>query len=176
MKGVRTSLIAIICLAIISVAASNAFALKVGDTLQNVEVKDSKDKPATIPDFGKKIITIFYNDADVADQNDPAAEAMKAKKFPEAKYRGIGIGNLKDAPWKPNSIIRMIARKKEKKFNSTILTDPKYILRDAWKLGDCNEKSVCIIIDRSGKVIYYYKGKMNKAETDKAIKAIEAAL
>jgi len=177
MKNFKKFTLLIATMAMITaISQTNAFAIKVGDTLNNVQIMDSNDKPTVIPDFGKKVLTIFYNDADVADQNDPAATTLKKQKFPKTKYRGLGIANLKDAPWKPNSIIRMIARKKEKQFNSTILTDPKYIVRDAWGLGNCNEKSVCIIIDTNKKVIYYYKGKMNEAEAQKAVKAIKAAI
>ena len=161
---------------ILLISATGAFALKVGDTLNNVQIRDSNDSPTVIPDFGKKVIAVFYNDADVADQNDPAAEAIKAREFPPSKYRGIGVGNLKDAPWKPNSVIRMIARRKEQKFKSTILTDPDYILKNAWALGDCNEKSVLIIIDKSRQVIYYHKGRLDSAEIEKALAAIQKAI
>jgi len=177
MKNKRKSLLFLLAtLTILTVfAVGTAFALGVGSTVSNVQLKDSNDKATAIPDLGNKVITIFYNDPDVADINDPAGDALKAQKFPKDKYRGLGIGNLKDT-WKPNSIIRMIARKKEAKFNSTILMDENYALKKAWDLGNADEQSFCIIIDKNKKVIYFYKGKMNAAEIQKAIDAIKAAI
>jgi len=62
-------------------------AASVGQVLSNVQVRDANNKPATIPHMGTKLISIFYNDADAPDINDPLADAIKAKKFPDAKYK-----------------------------------------------------------------------------------------
>lgn len=147
--------------------STQADAASVGQQLQNVEIRDANDKPATLPDFGTKVIALFYSDPDVSDQNDPFADKLKAANLDKSVYRGIGVANLKDT-WLPDSVIRSIVRKKIEKYNSTILTDPGYLLRDAWQLGDCNEKSVVIILDKTGKVAWMKKGALTAAEMETA--------
>ena len=170
MKHLKT--ITLISVFLVISAAGPLLSLSVGDIVKNIRIHDTRDNPAWLPDFGKKVLIIFYNDADVADQNDHTARALQRSRFPREYYRPLGIGNLKDAPWKPNSIIRLIARRKEKKYRTTILTDPSHILRDAWGLGDCNDRSVCIIISHSGKILYLYHGMMPEEEIQKVLEIV----
>lgn len=138
-------------------------AAELGAQLVNPDIRDASDKPAKIPDFGKKVLAIFYTDPDVADQNDPFADKLKAAKLDEATYKGIGVANLKDT-WLPNSVIRAMVRRKIEKYDATILTDPNRLLATAWKLGDCNEKSAVIVVDKTGKLRYLKLGAMTQAE------------
>lgn len=149
-----------------------AHAASVGQELSNVQIRDAEDKPAWIPDFGKKLISVFYNDADEADMNDPLADAIKARNFEETKYKGIGIGNLKDSKF-PNFIIRKIIKGKIEKYKTTILTDPDLTLARAWDLGDCNNTSVFLLIGKDGRVKYLKKGPIRGAEIDVIVKLIE---
>lgn len=153
-----------------------ALALAPGDLVKNVSIRDANDKPATIPFFGQRVITIFYTDADVSDQNDPFADYLKAADLPEDKHKGIGIANLKDAPWKPNSLIRAIIRSKIEKYDATILTDPDLTLAKSWNLGNCDELSVVIVIDKAGKVQYVKKGALSKAEMEKVLTLIKGLI
>ena len=148
---------------------------RVGQKLWSVKVRDANDKPRWIPSIGKKVVTIFYTDPDVADQNDAFADKLKAVKYPKKYYRGVGIANLKDT-WKPNSIIRAVVRKKIAKYKSTILTDPSYLVRYSWGLGKCDGKSVIIVIGIDKKVKYLKKGRMSSGEIKKAMKIIEAEI
>ena len=149
-----------------------AHAATVGQELSNVQMKDAENKPASIPDFGKKLVGIFYNDADEADMNDPLADAIKAKNFDENKYAGIGIGNLKDSK-APSFLIRKIIRGKIEKYKTTILTDPDLTLARAWDLGDCNNTSVFVLIGKDKKVKYIKKGPIRGTEIDAIVKLIE---
>lgn len=151
--------------ALFAFAAPLASAAAVGEQLSNPSIRDANDKPATIPDFGKKVLAIFYTDPDVSDANDPFADKLKAADLNKEVYRGVGVANLKDT-WLPNSVVRSIVRKKIEKYDATILTDPEHLLSSAWKLGDCNEKSVVIVLDKQGKVAYLKNGVMTKAEID----------
>ena len=100
-------------------------------------------------------------------------QIAKKAKISKDKMQAIGIANMKDAPWKPDSVIRYMARRKVKQYPGTvILTDPEYILRDAWGLGNCNQKSVAIIIGTDKKVHYYKKGKLNDGEIQQAVDII----
>ncbi len=154
-----------------SLPATRASAAQVGDALQNVALRDAKDEPAQIPDLGAKVLAIFYNDADEADLNDPLADAMKARKFDETRYRGVGIANLADSKM-PNFLIRKVIRGKIEKYKSTILTDPDRLLASAWKLGDCNNTSVFIVIGKDGVVQYVQRGAIRGDDIPKIVELV----
>ena len=158
-----------------TLVCANASALNKGDTVNQVKVKDSKDKDAEIPDLGSKVMAVFYSDPDVKDMNEPFREMLKAADLDRAKFRGLGVVNMKDT-WLANSIIRSVVRGKEKKFDSLILTDPDHILKNAWNLGDCNSKDVVIILDRDRKVHYIKPGKMSEEEMKKGLELIKELL
>jgi predicted transcriptional regulator len=148
-----------------------AIAINVGDTVSSVQVRDANNNPASIPDIGNKVISLFYTDPDVKDQNEKFREDLKARKFDQAKYRGMGVANLKDT-WKPNFIIRKIIRGKMEKFKSLILTDTDHTLKNKWNLGDCNEKDVVLIIGKDKKVKYFKAGPMSEAERKRGVQIV----
>ncbi|HOQ12654.1 MAG TPA: YtfJ family protein [Spirochaetota bacterium] len=172
MKRFSKSLIAFLA---VIIASASLYALSVGQSVSNVTIRDANDNPATIPDLGAKVLTIFYNDAEAADISDPMSDALKAKNYPETKTRGIGIANLKDSV-APNWVIRKIVQSKIKKYNSTILTDVNLTLANSWGLGYCNNKSICIIIGKDSKVKYIkYMDKNNppsQADIDYVVKLV----
>lgn len=154
-------------------------ALSVGQAVSNVNIKDANDQPASIPDFGAKVLTIVYGDSDASDYSDPISDALKAKNFPESKDRGIGIANLKDSP-APNWIIRKIVQSKIKKYNATILTDVDLTFANSWGLGDCNNKSVFIVLGKDKKIKYVkYFTKNNlptKGDIDTVVNLVETLI
>lgn len=152
-------------------APSDASAASVGQKLTNPELRDGNDKPAKIPDFGTKVLAIFYSDPDVSDQNDPFADKLKAANLDKSVYRGVGVANMKDT-WLPNSVIRSIVRKKIEKYDATILTDPAHLLADAWALGNCDEKSVVVVLDKTGTVRYLKSGAMTPAEIESTFQLV----
>lgn len=149
------AVVACLCLTM-GVFFESVNAASVGQTLINVQVRDSNDNPSWIYGFGKKLITVFYTDPDVKDVVDPLADAIKAKNYSRAKYRGVGIVNMKDT-WLPNAAIRMAVRSKEKKYDTQILTDPDRLLKTKWGLGNCNGYSVIIIVGKDKKVKFIKK-------------------
>jgi len=104
---------------------------KVGDVLEPPTLRDANDKPATIPDFGKKVLLLLYTDPGVADITDKFADRCKELNLPPEHFRSLGIANMKDAPGLANWLIRMVVRSKQKKYNVTILTDPELLLKQA---------------------------------------------
>ncbi len=163
-----------LCAAIVTASAA-LYALSVNQSLSNLSIKDANDQPASIPDFGAKVLTIFYNDAEASDLSDPMSDALKAKNYPETKTRGIGIANLKDSV-APNWLIRKIVKSKIAKYNSTILTDSDLTVARSWGLGDCNNKSICIVIGKDSKVKYmkfmdkYHPA--SQADIDQVVKVV----
>lgn len=152
---IRSTLLTLASL--LAVSSLPAFALDVGDEVTELQLRDANDKPAAIPDLGKKVIAIFYTDADVADMNDPLADALKERKPDLDKYRPLGIVNLKDS-FPPNFIIRAVVRGKIEKYKSIILTDPAHLLPDAWGLGTCQDTSVIIVIGKDKKIKHLQRG------------------
>jgi predicted transcriptional regulator len=159
------------CAILIGLTPSPVLAAEVGQALENVELRDASDKPAQIPDLGAKVVAIFYTDADEADMNDPLADALKARKLDETRYRGIGIANLADSK-APNFLIRKIVRGKIEKYKSTILTDPDRRLPKAWALGDCNNTSVFILIGADGKLQHIQRGPIRGDDIGKIVELV----
>lgn len=141
----------------------------VGASLENPGLRDGDNKPANLPSFGEKVLLILYTDPDVADQNDAFADFVKAADLPRTHFQSMGVANMQDAPAKPNWIIRTIVRGKIKKYNVTILTDPERLLIKAWDLGDCNNKSVVMIVGKDKKLHFFAKGKLSDTQKSAAL-------
>ena len=147
-----------------------------GKTMTALMISDANNQPKQIPFVGEKVLLIQYTDPDVKDVNDKLSEAVKAKKFDQAKYQGIGIANCKDT-WIPNAGIRMKARQKEKQFaGSVIMLDENLVLPKALELGDCNGMGVLLVVGKD-KVVKYMKKIASEDEsikaTDEVIKLLE---
>lgn len=152
--------------------------LKVGDTVEATTLRDANNKPAEIPDLGKKVLLILYTDPGVADITDKFADRVKALKLPEAYFRSMGVANMKDAKGLADFLIRIVVRSKINKYKVTILTDPDLLLKKGWNLGDTDDKSVVLLIDANRKVRYIHTNKQKKdelvgAEQDEAVKAVQ---
>ena len=157
-------------------AAGSVNAASVGQDLSNPHIRDANDNPASIPDFGTHVISLFYADTSVSDIADPLSDAIKAKKYNKDMYRGVGVANMKDSAV-PNFVIRKIIQGKIEKYKSTILTDVDLTLPRAWGLGTCKGKSVFILIGKDKKIKYLkYADKNNpwsKAEIDTVLKIMD---
>jgi predicted transcriptional regulator len=164
-------------LPLVAILLSGAWvdAAKVGQTLQNLTLKNGENKPVKIPHFGKKVLYIVYADTQTADDNDPLSDALRAKKFDQKRYTGMGIANMKDS-WQPDFVIRMVIRRKIKQYNRTILADDNGTVPAKWKLGNCDDKSVVMVIGKDKKLKYLKKGKVRGAEIEKVVQIIEAEL
>lgn len=161
-------LISLICLLYIIPLIGNAQTGDVvGKTLTALMISDANNQPKSIPFVGEKVLLIQYTDPDVKDINDKLSDAVKAKKFSDKLYQGIGIANCKDT-WIPNAGIRMKARQKEKQFaGSVIMLDEDHIVPKALGLGDCNAMGVILIVGKD-KVIKYFKKISSEEESIKA--------
>ena len=175
------SLVVVFGCAIIAFAAGvgSVNAAAVGQDVSNPQIKDVADNPATIPDFGTHVVGLFYSDTEASDLGDPMADAITAKKYDKAVYRGLGIANLKDSI-APNFIIKSVIKGKIEKYKTTILTDVDLSLPNTWGLGDCNNKSVFVLIGKDKKIKYLKfadkKNPWTPAEISSAIKTIDDLL
>lgn len=138
-----------------------------GKTMTSLMITDGNNQPRQIPFVGEKVLLIQYTDPDVKDINDKLSEAVKAKKFDQNLYQGIGIANCKDT-WIPNAGIRMKARQKEKQFaGSVILLDEDHKVSGSLGLGDCNSMGVVLIVGKD-KVVKYMKKIASEEESQQA--------
>lgn len=148
----------------------------VGNTVNNVKLKNAQDKEMELPFFGEKVLAVFYNDPDSKDVNDPLSDALKAHKFPKEKYAGIGIANCAET-WLPNSLIRHGVKEKELKYpGAIILIDADKVLSKSWSLGNCDDNSCILIIGKDHKIKYISHVKNqeeSKAIIQNVIKVVE---
>lgn len=151
--------------------------LRVGDVVSNVFIRDVHNRVTRIPQLGKRVLTVWYNDVDVASNNEHLAKALKEAGLPSRKFLGVGIANLKDAPWIPNLVLRAMIRNRIERIqrhdprikNPPIFTDPNYSLKHAWRLGPTDNSSFVIVVDRSRTVRYIKKGTLNRKETSHVV-------
>ena len=139
--------------------------------IRNVEVQDLDAKKARLPYWGEKNLLIFYVDPEVPKQNhDFITYLEETGRVAGPNIVGFGIVNLKDAVY-PNSLVRQIADARTAKNGATILCDPDHWISSAWRLGDCNDCFVIMLVDKQGQLVYIHKGEMSKEEQKKFIEA-----
>jgi predicted transcriptional regulator len=167
------------CVYLLPLAAKAQSGDVVGKTMTSLMISDPNNQPKQIPYVGEKVLLIQYTDPDVKDVNDKLSDAVRARKFSDKLYQGIGIANCKDT-WIPNAGIRMKARQKEKQYaGSVIMLDEDHVLPKALGLGDCNGLGILMVVGKD-KVIKYMKKIGSEEESQKAIpeviKLIEAEI
>lgn len=167
MKKITFFAVLLCCFYVLPIAAKAQTSDVVGKTMTSLMISDPNNQPKQIPFVGEKVLLIQYTDPDVKDVNDKLSEAVKAKKFDEKLYQGIGIANCKET-WIPNAGIRMKARQKEKQFpGSVIMLDENRVLPTALGLGDCNSLGVLIVVGKD-KIIKYVNKIASEEESQKA--------
>ncbi len=135
--------------------------------VENVELKNLLGNPAQIPYWGEKNLMIFYIDPDRAGQNQDFTDELERSKRAEGdNLVGMGIMNLKDAPFIPNALARKMAHKRTEKNKAVVLSDEGRVISEAWGLGDCNNLFVSIFVNRAGEILFIRKGEFS--EKDKA--------
>ncbi len=124
----------------------------------NVTLTDLDKDPAQFADYGKKHLMIFYVDPDAHKQNaDFQAQIEVDPNLASPNIQAYAVLNLKDTAL-PNGIVRSMADKRTKGKPSVNLADANRILRDAWKLGDCNGKFCLLFVTREGELVYFRAG------------------
>ncbi len=141
--------------------------------VRNVEVQDLDAKKARLPWWGEKNLLIFYVDPEVPKQNHEFITYIEETgRVQGPNIEGFGIVNLKDAIY-PNDVVRKIADARTAKNGATILCDPDHYISSAWRLGDCNNMFVIMLVNKAGELVYVHKGEMNEADQQKFIEAAE---
>ncbi len=130
----------------------------------NVELTDLDKNPSMFPDYGKKHMMIFYVDPDAHKQNKKFTEELEENnKEVSPNIQGYAVLNLKDTVF-PNGIVRSIADKRTKGKPSINLADPNRALREAWNLGDCNNKFCLLFVTKDCELVYFRAGEFTEED------------
>jgi predicted transcriptional regulator len=148
--------------------------LEVGMKAPDWVFTDANKKEFSMTSWAGKVMQINYVDPDEQDLNEPYNEAVdKAvkvdKRIDSVYFKGIGIVDCKST-WKPNSLIRMIAGNKAKKYKTTILFDYDAKLQNLW--GMPKDNYTVVIVDKNRICRALFKGKVPDAEIEKTIQLI----
>ncbi len=148
--------------------------LEVGMKAPDWVFTDADKKEFTMDSWPGKVLQINYVDPDESDLNDPFNDAIdKAtdvdKIINKEYFKGFGIVDCKST-WKPNSLIRMIAGNKAKKYDTTILFDYKATLQEQWGLP--KDSYSVVIVDKKRICRAIYTGKIPESENQKIVQLI----
>ena len=148
--------------------------LEVGMKAPEWVFTDADRKEFTMDSWPGKVLQINYVDPDESDLNDPFNDAVNKaadvdKIINRDYFKGFGIVDCKST-WKPNGLIRMIAGKKAKKYDTTILFDYKGVLQQNW--GMPKDSYTVVIVDKNRICRAIYKGKIPESENQKIIQLI----
>jgi len=135
---------------------------------------DSERTEFTMNSWAGKVIQVNYVDPDESELNEPFNEAINKavdidKRISREQFKGFGVVDCKST-WKPDFLIRSIAGKKAKKFDTTILFDYEAELQALWGLPADNYSVVILDRDRVCRALYL--GKVSDSEIEKVIQLI----
>jgi predicted transcriptional regulator len=148
--------------------------LAVGTKAPDWMFTDSEKKEFTMNTWAGKVMQINYVDPDESELNEPFNDAVNKaidvdKLISRDNFKGIGIVDCKST-WKPNSLIRSIAGKKAKKFNTTILFDYDAVLQKLWGMPEDNY--TVVIVDKNRICRALFVGKIPEGDNAKIIQMI----
>lgn len=148
--------------------------LEVGMKAPDWVFTDADRKEFTMDSWAGKVLQVNYVDPDEQDLNETFNEAInkavdKDKRISRDHFKGFGIVDCKST-WKPNSLIRIIAGNKAKKYDTTILFDYDGKLQNLWGLP--KDSYSVIILDKNRVCRAIYKGKIPDSEIEKTIQLI----
>jgi len=172
MKKLIFSII-VLAVALFSASGQNV-KLEVGMKAPDWVLTDADGKQFTMESWKGRVLQVNYVDPDVSDLNDSFNDAVKKahevdKRFDSNKFKGMGVVDCKST-WKPNSLIRMIAGNKAKKYNTTILFDYKANLQNLW--GMPKDNYTVVIVDKNRMCRAIYKGEIPQSEYEDIIKLL----
>lgn len=141
--------------------------------VDNLEIKNLSGDVVTLPYYGEKHLLIFYVDPDKHKQNEDFTYEIEENHAAAGEnIQGYGILNLKDTIY-PNSIVRMLARKRTEKNGATVLSDEDNIVSKQWGLGDCNNKFVLLLVSKEGELVFCRKGEFSEQDKKDFYEIIE---
>jgi predicted transcriptional regulator len=165
----------ILSLSLVLLAVTSGYSqLEVGKQAPDWMFTDADKKEFTMNTWAGKVLQVNYVDPDEQDLNEPYNEFVnkavkETKRIDSTVFKGIGIVDCKST-WKPNSLIRMIAGNKAKKYKTTILFDYDATLQKSW--GMPKDSYSVAILDKNRVCRALYKGKIPESENEKIVQLI----
>ena len=165
MKKIIITLLAVVGICSVANAQNDkAVAEPLPHKVEDMELVDLHNKVTKLPMWGEKHLLIFYVDPDRHAQNNAfTVELEENKAAASDKIYGFGVINLKDT-WLPNGVIRTLARKRTEKNKATIISDVDRSLATKWKLGDCNNQFIIMLVTKEGELVFCKKGAFSEAD------------
>ncbi len=159
-------LFALLLAAFVLPYAASQGKLEIGQKAPAWTFTDADKKPFTMDSWPGKVLQINYVDPDESDLNDAFNDAVNKatdvdKTIDKNLFKGFGIVDCAST-WKPDGLVRVIAGKKAKKYDTTILFDYKGILQKEW--GMPKDSYTVVIVDKNRVVRGVYKGKIADAD------------
>lgn len=148
--------------------------LEIGKKAPEWVFKDSEKQDFTMDTWAGKVLQVNYVDPDEQDLNETFNEAVNKavdvdKRINRDAFKGFGIVDCKST-WKPDGLIRMIAGRKAKKYDTTILFDYEATLQGLWGLP--RDSYSVVILDKNRVCRALYKGKIPDNEIENIIQLI----
>lgn len=169
---IRTFILLVAALFVGVVAEAQTLPRKVS----NVTIKDLYGNPTTLPHFGEKNLLIFFVDPDAylaMNKNNKFAEELeKNGRAAGPGIYGFGILNFPDT-WLPKDMLRKICRKRVEKNGATIIDDGEHVFKNAWGLGDCNQKFMLLIVSKEGELVYVLRDEVDEKGKQEFYRIIE---
>lgn len=162
MKSVR-----ILFAALILPCALLAQGPKIPSQVPNVEIVNLSNKASVLPDYGSKHMMIFYVDPDARGQNKEFQKELKKNqdKTASENIAGYAVLNLADTKL-PAGMVRQLTKVATSGTSSINMADNNHALRDAWKLGDVDDKFVLMFVTKEGELIYFRAGEFSQQDID----------
>jgi predicted transcriptional regulator len=148
--------------------------LEVGKKAPEWALPDASKQEFTMNSWPGKVLQINYVDPDNEDLNDKFNDAVEKaididKIIDQNAYKGFGIVDLQSTRL-PDGLVRAIAGRKAKRYNTTILFDSKGVLHESWGLP--KDSYSVVIIDKKRIVRGIYNGKIADADIQGIIEMI----
>jgi len=151
-------------------------AVEIGQTLPNITLDEDRGGRVaggawSSTELTGKVHLLFYVDPDESDTNNALSDAVKASEPDRSKFASVAIINMA-ATWKPNFAIQSVLEGKQEKFSHTVYAKDmdKHVVK-AWNVADDN--SDIVLLDKSGKVIFYHEGEVDAEGIKKVIALIQ---
>ncbi|MFO7853048.1 MAG: peroxiredoxin family protein [Bacteroidota bacterium] len=165
--------IVVLSLAVMT-ALSQDLKIEVGQKIPEWVLPDANGEPHSMDTWEGKVLQINYVDPDEEAMNDHFNDEVdKAtdvdKRIDKDYFKGFGIVDSKST-WKPNPVIRLIAKRKEKKYGTTILFDYDGLLHEKW--GAPMDSYTIVIADKDRICRAVYQGRIPEDEVEDIIQLI----
>lgn len=153
---------------------SGQLKIEVGKKVPEWKFEDANKDEFTMNSWEGKVLQINYVDPDESDLNDDFNDYINKavdvdKRVDREYFKGFGIVDTKST-WKPNGVIRMIAKNKARKYDTTILFDYEATLQNEW--GMPADSYTTVIIDKNRVCRAVYTGKIPESEFEKIVQLI----